>query len=514
MKKNKINHFFANLFLLTTLIILFHSGPINCQYLQDRYLSDLFNYEITNSETTFSSNVPEPDAAFSLCGFLSGYILNVNENSIHNKSLKMNIYEPINDGITKRPVIIICFGGGFVGGSKNEASMKWLAEGFSKRGFVTALIDYRLGMKVNDPYLSQRSVYRGIQDGRAAVRYFRADAEGPDLHKIDENQIYVGGHSAGAFIALHNGYLDKYSEFPASVLDMNYPALGDLDEAGLNQSYSGKANAIFSLAGALGDLEWMESLEDLPVILFHDTNDPTVDSDFGMPFITYEAICNINLPMVYGSEQIAQRASALSVPHELYLYNNRGHSVHDSAGIKLYSDIIPKISSFFYTQKLKPNISPLVGKNTFCIDNLIAEYSIADPELTHIQWNINGGTMITNSQNNKIIEVEWDENASDHSLTCIGFNKNGAQSDEVHLDINVIESDTNTFLFNSLDWYSSGNWSKAHVPLTCEDVVIPPSPFPTDLLIPQNKEIVIKSLIIGNRVSMKLPISSTLTITP
>ena len=44
-----------------------------------------------------------------------------------------------------------------------------------------------------------RTVYRGIQDVRAAVRYFRANA---DELGIDPNRIYLIGNSAGAILSL------------------------------------------------------------------------------------------------------------------------------------------------------------------------------------------------------------------------------------------------------------------------------------------------------------------------
>lgn len=61
---------------------------------------------------------------------------------------------------------------------------------------------------------------RGVQDGRAAVRYFRKNAAiGGNTYRIDTNNIYFAGVSAGGFIALQLAYLDKASEIP-SFIDM------------------------------------------------------------------------------------------------------------------------------------------------------------------------------------------------------------------------------------------------------------------------------------------------------
>ena len=48
---------------------------------------------------------------------------------------------------------------------------------------------------------AERSVYRGLQDGRAAVRYLKENA---NIINIDTNNVFMLGSSAGAFVTIHN----------------------------------------------------------------------------------------------------------------------------------------------------------------------------------------------------------------------------------------------------------------------------------------------------------------------
>ena len=94
-----------------------------------------------------------------------------------------------------------------------------MCDSFARKGYVTATIDYRLGMgatvnwflgipfgiQVNE-INGYRAAYRGMQDTRAAIRFLKHNA---DIYGIDTSKIYVTGSSAGGILALNNIYLDK-----------------------------------------------------------------------------------------------------------------------------------------------------------------------------------------------------------------------------------------------------------------------------------------------------------------
>ena len=60
--------------------------------------------------------------------------------------IKVNIYKPIGDFNTKRPVAICIHGGAFTSSEDfNEPLTNGLAQEFAKRGYVGVCIDYREG---------------------------------------------------------------------------------------------------------------------------------------------------------------------------------------------------------------------------------------------------------------------------------------------------------------------------------------------------------------------------------
>ena len=125
--------------------------------------------------------------------------------------LDMDIYQPIGDVEANRPMLILAHGGSFVGGTRTNATVVSLAETFAKRGYVVASISYRL-MKLSD-FLTRSATFNGVaealSDGKAAVRYFRKTVEEGNVYRIDSNQIYFGGNSAGGVIALHTTFIQE-----------------------------------------------------------------------------------------------------------------------------------------------------------------------------------------------------------------------------------------------------------------------------------------------------------------
>ncbi len=471
----------------------FYSG--NSQILPERYTKPVFA-SFTETTVTISTDVPMPQNSFSLCSFFAGLPINVDENDTVDVDLEMDILTPDGDTILQRPAVIIGFGGGFVQGSKDDVGMRLIADSLVRRGFVVGLIDYRLGMKVNDGDLSIRAVYRGIQDGRSAVRYFRQNASNPFL-RIDPDQIYIGGHSSGAFIALHNLYLDKETERPNPTKDFSvFKDQLCLDCVGDNQGVSGQGNAAFSLAGALGDLNYMESSTDLPMILFHDDNDGTVSHNNAVPFgPVFDFFCG-DLPVAFGSNSIQAEATSLGIIHEYHETNGRGHDVHIDGNDELYPDIVPKISNFFHDNLLKPSIQ-IEGPTVLCEGYSNGLYTGNSPA-RYYDWSITGGTIVAGGNPlEEEIEVSWDPMAPIHTLTCTPYSIHGAKGDPILLSIDIVGPGTNTYLQASDQWEDIGNWDRGHIPLPCDDIILPATVSTLQLFISENTEVKIRSLVIN-----------------
>lgn len=168
-------------------------------------------------------------------------------------SLSMDIYQPVGDTMSHRPLIILAHGGSFVGGTKNnDSTVVRFCRWYAQRGYVTASIDYRLTTAFNllDSSQAVDEVIKAMGDGKAAVRYFVKDAATTNTYKIDTNNIFVGGNSAGAVLYMHVGYIDSIGECPA-YLQTAMNNNGGFEGNSGNAGYTTKTKAIISLAGGL-----------------------------------------------------------------------------------------------------------------------------------------------------------------------------------------------------------------------------------------------------------------------
>ena len=238
------------------------------------------------------------------------------ESSTASQNLLLDIFQPSADTAQKRALIIFAHSGGFINGTKDNEDMQALCDSFCHRGYVTASLEYRLGFNPLSSNASERAVWRGVQDGSAAVRFFKENAT---LYKIDTTKIFVWGSSAGAFLALGLAYLDN-AERPASTYSgFLRPDLGCKDCAGNNFAHSSLVTGIISCWGATKDTAWIQNNNNIPVQLFHGIADATVPYTegypFGLPTITY----------VRGSQQINEQLNRTSVYHEFYSQPGLGH---------------------------------------------------------------------------------------------------------------------------------------------------------------------------------------------
>lgn len=422
---------------------------------QQRYIDEVFTNVSETKDVRFSTQVPEPKRGGGWYeSLVAGLPINCKEHDTKNRDLYMDIFEPFGDDKVKRPVFIVCFGGGFVLGTRKFGDIRALAVQMAKRGYVTAAIDYRLGMNMFDEGASLRAVYRGVQDGRSAVRYFRANA---DALGIDPDQIFIGGHSAGAFIALHNAYLDRDSERPATTRSSSYrwgswfgsktynmPDQGCLDCAGDNKHVSGKANAVVSLSGAVGYLEHIEGSNDVPNIMFHSSNDNIVSYDAAQPFQDVgNLIIGFDLPIAHGSNLISNRTQDVNAPSRLYTYTSRGHDVHVDGLLNsalgrgnLHDDIVPRISQYLYDTRLRPSEFDIAGASVVNITDKSAQTYIADVAAdAKINWQLEGGKIVKQEGNQ--VTVRWNA-PGEHRLSAVTYTVNGAKGETVSVPVLVV----------------------------------------------------------------------------
>jgi acetyl esterase/lipase len=173
-------------------------------------------------------------------------------------ALKLDVYRPTGDRVTRRPLIVWVHGGSFRSGTKASPELVDEATSFAKKGYVTASIDYRLsptGCGGSAPVAQcVDAINDAREDAQAAVRFFRARA-GP--YGVDPTRIAIGGSSAGAITALNVAYQPDH---PGS--------------SG-NPGQSSAVGGAVSLSGAViftGEV----GPGDAPALLFHGTEDALV----------------------------------------------------------------------------------------------------------------------------------------------------------------------------------------------------------------------------------------------
>jgi acetyl esterase/lipase/PKD repeat protein len=335
------------------------------------------------------------------------------------EALTMNVFEPAGDSLAKRPLIIFAHPGGFQAGSKNADDMMAMCDTFARKGYVTATIGYRKGFVSTNAGV-KRAVYRALQDGKAAVRYFRHYA---DSYRIDTNHIFMAGSSAGAFIALHAAYADKSSERPPSTYGTPVgPDLGCMDCSGNSFSNSSEVQGIVSMWGAMPDTGMIEGPQDPPALLLHGTDDLIVPMKTGHPFSTPF------FPQTHGSEPISQRMQNVGVTHECHPYSGKGHEVYGATNGSfvaggpnaLWDTVLNEMTAFFYEQ-LQPPTPQLTGDTSICQGDT-GTYRVSAPSTMQHCWEVDSGTII--NLTDSTARIAWQDSVEQgqvhlHSLSCI-----------------------------------------------------------------------------------------------
>lgn len=224
-------------------------------------------------------------------------------------SLKMDIYTPNRDSLEKRPLVIFAHGGGYVQGDK--ADMDFSCQQFVRKGFVTATIQYRLipYKYISDPQNMMNEIVKAMSDMKAAIRFFRESVAKGNPYKIDADNIFIGGASAGAITALHVGMLDEKDVMPADFKKFVEQEGGLEGNTGSeeNKKYPSKVKGVINYSGGLYKDVWVDA-GDPPFFSYHGMDDDVVPFEYG--------IAGKSLPF-YGSGSLKKKADEAGVPNLL-----------------------------------------------------------------------------------------------------------------------------------------------------------------------------------------------------
>ena len=96
---------------------------------------------------------------------------------------------PQQDTFLKRPVMVFIHGGGFRNNTKVGSFNGLICTGLAQRGYVSASIDYRLGIDSSNSDIAYFEAFiRAVQDAKAAIIYLKKNAV---AFRIDTSQILL-----------------------------------------------------------------------------------------------------------------------------------------------------------------------------------------------------------------------------------------------------------------------------------------------------------------------------------
>ncbi|WP_167608429.1 T9SS type A sorting domain-containing protein [Maribellus sediminis] len=384
-----------NIFILVLIGITLHSKGQDFRYSEKVFtqVDTLKNVEYAQAEWL---NNP--------IGLLADYNIHDGEQNTELRPLLMDIFMPANDTLSKRPAIIFSHSGAFLKGSRLADDMQAFCDSFARRGYVTATVDYRIGMGASvsrilgvivglsvDEENAKRAAYRATQDGRAAIRYLKQNA---GLYGIDSTKVFLVGSSAGAIQDLSVLYLDKASEIPEET--KNEPALGALDEIG-PAGPDALPDAVVSMWGASWNTSIIEN-QQIPLLLMHGENDNIVPFKKGIPLegsVPDNSFVHFNMPETYGSYCIDTALTRRGIPHETYFVKEKGHEFYgvDTGmfppdGPNEYWDTVhQKISEFLLEQ-----FKPVAGFDFELNENTLTTVNSSSDDCL-VSWDFGDGSM-------------------------------------------------------------------------------------------------------------------------
>ena len=242
------------------------------------------------------------------------------------QQLTFDFYEPAGDPAAERALVIYSHTGSFLpkkinlttSGSKTDSATVEMASRLARMGYVVAIPEYRLGWNPNAPTQPERAesiinaAYRGIQDMRTCIRFFKDNHANGNSFKTDTSRIVMWGQGTGGYLSLGAATLDEYTEIvqttnPAGkflkdvgggtlipmVIESVHGNINGTNLAGIpdmsgniidtlcqpnHVGYSSDFQLCVNLGGALADISFLEA-DEIPIISFASPTDPFAPYD-------------------------------------------------------------------------------------------------------------------------------------------------------------------------------------------------------------------------------------------
>lgn len=244
--------------------------------------------------------------------------------------------------------LFFVFGGGFIGGKRDDKQVEKVKEYYTDKGYVVIAIDYRLGMRGQSNYSAliamkkfEAAINMAAEDLISALDYTLKNLLDTKEYKINPKNILVMGSSAGAITALQTDYAICNGYLNSSILPTDFHLAGVLAYAG----------AIFSTHGK----PKYKNHEPAPTLFCHGTKDHLVN---------YKKTQFANIGF-FGSNAIAKQFKKKGYSYHIRRYPGLGHQVaivyNDEFAIidqfiaeQVFSDKTIQIDETYYNSGIEP----------------------------------------------------------------------------------------------------------------------------------------------------------------
>lgn len=248
-------------------------------------------------------------------------------------TLYADIYTPDSDSATNRALIIYVHGGGFNFGHRYAPAIVEACNKITKKGFVAASIEYRLGVDRTNGGSMIKGLIRAIQDLNGFIRYAKANA---DKLNIDTNKIFISGSSAGAITVLNKAYM----KMDSAAARYGVYSSADLEGNSNNLPNTSTVAGVYSMWGAILDTSWIQD-KDIPVGCVQSLRDPLI------PWISGHLDEDPSITL-FGSYSIYTRARNAGLLTSIHWYESNQHDL----GLKVapYKDTTIQLMTDFFSQ--------------------------------------------------------------------------------------------------------------------------------------------------------------------
>ena len=232
--------------------------------------------------------------------------------------LFMDVYNPASGSNTtafglEKPTVIFMFGGGFIGGTRDDADYhKWFRQ-MTENGYRVISIDYRLGLKgsnkvgVAQVNVLDKAIHMAVEDLFSATNFILDNA---DQFGVRPDNIVISGSSAGAITVMQAEYEIANNTAWASVLPAGFNYAGVMSFSGAILSREGKVDF---------------KTDPCPTLMLHGTSDKLVP---------YDQIKVFNLGF-FGGGKLVDRFKKYGLNYNMFHFVDYGHEIAESMGTTL-----------------------------------------------------------------------------------------------------------------------------------------------------------------------------------